>query len=271
VERLRDQWIQIMEAPMALLAIGIAIVTIFGLRLRAAYKELNVSVDQQMLTSRRLLDVQESERRALARELHDSVGQQLTALSLNLSLISSSIPAEMAGSIGAHLSDSQDLLETTTVHVRDVMVELRPPGIDELGLLAAMKDHVTRVERRSGLSIAVHGSEPVPRLSAQKLIALFRIAQEAINNVVKHARARTIEVELNQVGEQISMSIQDDGIGFDPKRVGRGARPGMGTTTMRERAEAIGARLSIESRPASGTRVEIALPWPDEAGAQGAA
>lgn len=213
-------------------------------------------------TSHRLLTVQEAERRTLARELHDAVGQELTALSLNLTIIDSALPEATTKKIHERLEDSQELLEDTTRHLRNIMVELRPPGLDELGLLAALKEHASQVARRAELAVTVGGVEPQPRLSPTEEIALFRIAQEALNNIVKHAKASECSIGLGQNAYSVVLSISDDGVGFDTARKPIMGGYGMGTTTMRERAEAIGARLSLESAPGAGTRITVELSWP---------
>jgi PAS domain S-box-containing protein len=213
-------------------------------------------------TSHRLLTVQEAERRVLARELHDAVGQELTALSLNLTIIGTALPEVTAAKVRERLEDSQELLEDTTRHLRDIMVELRPPGLDELGLLAALREHASQVGRRAELVLAVVGEEPQPRLPPTEEIALFRIAQEALNNVVKHAQAHECALSLRQNERAVVLSITDDGTGFDTTRKPVMGGYGMGTTTMRERAEAIGARLSLEATPGKGTRITVELSWP---------
>jgi PAS domain S-box-containing protein len=216
-------------------------------------------------TSHRLLTVQEAERRTLARELHDAVGQELTALSLNLTIIDDALPDVTPDKIRERLEDSQGLLEKTTCHLRNIMVELRPPGLDELGLLAALKEHVGQVARRSEVEVSIAGTEPQPRLAPTDEIALFRIAQEALNNIVKHARASETQVSLRQNAHCVVLSITDNGVGFDTGRKPIMGGYGMGTTTMRERAEAIGGRLQLQSAPGEGTRVTVELNWPPAA------
>jgi PAS domain S-box-containing protein len=213
-------------------------------------------------TSHRLLTVQEAERRTLARELHDTVGQDLTALSLNLTIVADALPEQTSEKLRERLEDSQELLENTTRHLRDIMGELRPPGLDELGLLAALKEHASQVARRAELAVTVEGVEPQPRLAPTEEIALFRIAQEALNNVVKHAQASECSISLRQNERAVMLSIVDNGTGFDTTRKPVMGGYGMGTTTMRERAEAIGARLSLEATPGAGTRIGIELSWP---------
>ncbi|HTY50485.1 MAG TPA: PAS domain-containing protein, partial [Steroidobacteraceae bacterium] len=217
---------------------------------------------QLQAAARRLLQVQEGERRGLARELHDAVGQELTALSLNLTIIGAALPPEVGSPVRARLEDSMELLEGTARNLRNVLVSLRPPGLDELGLLAALRDHARLAAQRAGLALDLEGVEPQPRLPPEAAMALFRIAQEALNNTVKHANAVRSTLRLQQSGGRVTLLIADDGQGFDTaRRPGAGAY-GMGTTTMRERAAAMGATLRIRSSPGEGTRVEVELPWP---------
>ena len=216
-------------------------------------------------TSHRLLTVQESERRSLARELHDAVGQELTALSLNLTIIDGALPGVTSPKIHERLEDSQELLEETTRHLRNIMTELRPPGLDELGLLAALAEHVSQVARRSELAASVSGVEPQPRLTPTEEIALFRIAQEGLNNIVKHARATEAAVSLRQNNHCVELTVTDNGVGFDTTAKPIMGGYGMGTTTMRERAQAIGATLQLLSAPGAGTRITVELSWPRRA------
>lgn len=230
---------------------------------RKAQQALEDYARRLQATSRRLLEVQETERRILARDLHDSVGQELTALSLNLSIIGSLLPAQLAPSIVSRLEDSQKLLEATTQHLRHVMIELRPPGLDELGLLAALKDHAQRVAARSGLGLRLQGREPRPRFPDTIEIALFRIAQEALNNAVKHAGATEIAIALVEDPGQVSLVVEDNGRGMACTPASDDATAhGMGMTTMRERAEAIGASLRVDSRTGQGTCITVKLAHP---------
>lgn len=211
-------------------------------------------------TSRQLLTAQEDERRNLARDLHDTTGQELTALSLNLSMIRSGLPAELAAKIATSLDDSQSLLEAMSRHLRDIMVELRPAGLDELGLFAALQEHARRVARRSNIDLIIHGAEPGPRFDSATEIALFRIAQEALNNIIKHAQAKTIEISLIEDRATVRLTVKDDGCGFDTTRNSASDGQGMGLSTMRERAETIGGQYTITSTIAMGTIVTVEVP-----------
>lgn len=208
--------------------------------------------------TRRLADVEEAERQRLSRELHDRVGQNLTALGLNLSALQSSLPPDAIAAVGARIDDSRALLGETFERVRDVMSDLRPPMLDDFGLLSALRWHAEKVASRTGITIVVEGAEPTPRLAPSVAIALFRICQEALTNVVKHARAQRIEVKVNTHGEVLRLEVADDGTGFDRQTLGpaRGAQ-GWGLATMRERALSINGNLEIDSGPGRGTRIQV--------------
>jgi signal transduction histidine kinase len=134
-------------------------------------------------------------------------------------------------------------------------------------LLAALKEHAVQVARRAEVAVRVTGAEPQPRLAPTEEIALFRIAQEALNNVVKHAQASEVSLSLQQTDTAVVLSVTDNGVGFDadPARKSIMGGYGMGTSTMRERADAIGAQLTLDSVPGAGTRITVELSWPSQA------
>ena len=203
--------------------------------------------------SRRLTEVEETERRRITRELHDRIGQSLSALSLSLNIIRSQLSGD---SVRARLDAAQKLLETTTAHVRNVMADLHPPALEDYGLLAALRTHAESLRTSGKINVAVSGEDLVPRLAPVAEMALFRIAQSALANAARHAHARRIKVTLAAIRERVTLTISDDGTGFDIGRVGA-APASWGLTIMRERAEAIGARLRIDSEPGRGTRVVV--------------
>lgn len=210
--------------------------------------------------SRKLMEVEENERRSINRELHDRVGQNLSALQLNLGALRNELAAGAAPATAARLEDARALLETTSKQVRDVMAELRPAALDDYGLLAALRHHAAAVAVRLGISITVEGKDPAPRPPLAVETALFRIVQEALNNVAKHARARNVKVTLETVHREVVLTVADDGAGFAASLAP--GTPSYGIATMRERAEAIDARLRIHSAPGRGTRVEVVLEAP---------
>jgi two-component system sensor histidine kinase UhpB len=206
----------------------------------------------------RLAEVEEVERQIMARELHDQVCQSLTALGLNLTLLQSQMPREIAAPLQHRLDDALALVEQTGQCVRDVMAELRPPVLDDYGLLAALRWYGAEFSQRTGIGVEVRGQEVVPRLTRQVELALFRIAQEAMTNVSKHARAS--QVVLTQEDDQgaLRLIIADNGVGFDATRLGQPeGRHRWGLMTMGERAMAAGGRCHIDSQPGQGTRVVV--------------
>ena len=221
--------------------------------LKRAEQALRAHAGQLRHLSHRLFEVEENERRRLARELHDRIGANLTALGLNLKLVRDEWKKS-----STRLDDSEKLLDSTAQLVRDVLTDMRPPGLDELGLLAALREHAGQVAQRSGLALEVAGAEPRPRLPPATEIALFRVAQEALTNVVKHAGATAVSVSLRPEHGVVILTIEDNGAGFDGE--GPAMAAGMGMASMRERAEAVGARPRIESAPGHGTRVIVEVP-----------
>ena len=208
----------------------------------------------------RLAEIQESERRQLARELHDNVGRYLTALSLNLGAIQTQLDNSTleTSAMSERLNDSLELVAQTGAATRNVMADLRPPVLDEYGLAAALEWYGALVKTRTGLDIAVHTTGDIPRLAEPLENALFRIAQEALTNAMKHAQAGAIEVTLGCEDGGLRLVVADDGIGFDPNRQteDKGHR-GWGLLIMRERAEAVGACCAVEAAPRQGTRVIV--------------
>jgi signal transduction histidine kinase/ABC-type amino acid transport substrate-binding protein len=226
--------------------------------LRLSEDEMRLHAERLRALSRRLMYVEEVERRNINRELHDRIGQNLSALQLNLGTLRMELDPGAARAALARIDDAQALLEATSHQVRDVMAELRPAALDDFGLLAALREHAIAASARFGIDVSVAGREPAPRLPLAVEIALFRIVQEALSNVAKHAGARKVEVRLEAGPQRITVSVTDDGTGFDATRPQQRAAH-YGIATMRERAEAVGASLRIEATPGRGTRVEVGL------------
>jgi signal transduction histidine kinase len=228
---------------------------------KLAEEELKVSAAQLQALSRRLVDAQETERRRFSRELHDLVGQNLTALSINLDILKSQLGGDANDALRSRLGDSGTLLESTTAAIENVMSELRPPMLDDYGLLSALQWYANDFSRRTRIDVKIQGDEHMARLPPESEIALFRIAQEALNNVAKHARAESVDITLESRDAHTIMSIADDGVGFDS---GGGAkprrRPGLGMVTMRERTQAIGGSFDMQAQAGRGTRITVAVP-----------
>jgi PAS domain S-box-containing protein len=222
---------------------------------------LRASAEQLTALSRRLVEVQEAERRKLSRELHDRVGQNLTALSINLDILRTSLSGEGNGEHRTRLGDSSALLESTVDSIEDVMCELRPPMLDDYGLLPALHWYAREFSNRTGIHVDVHGMDHGVRTDPDTEIALFRISQEALNNVAKHAQARRVRIELDHPNGHSALTISDDGIGIERALDSAGRqRSGLGMITMRERAEALGGRFEVESTRAGGTHITVEIP-----------
>ena len=225
-----------------------------------AENSLRDSSVQLRALSRRLVDLQESERRQLARELHDRVGQSLTALRINLDILRTELVARGIDAVRSRLDDSAALLESMIDTIVNVSSELRPPMLDDHGLAAALDWYARSYSTRTGITVAVRAGEPATRPPPKVEIALYRIAQEAINNVAKHARAQRVEITLDHANGECVMAVQDDGIGFAGE-VGASDKPGLGIVTMRERAEAVGGRFEVRALPGRGTRLTVSVPY----------
>lgn len=210
--------------------------------------------------SRRLVEVQETERRNLANELHDLVGQNMTALNINLNIVKMGSAASTSAQVGARLDDSLKLVEETIENIRNVMMALRPPVLDDYGLPGVLRWYVEQFIRRTGIPTSVVEQGSPRRLPLASEETLFRIAQEALGNVAKYARAAKVTVMLDTQPEVTRLTIADDGCGFDPlAREPPEKRHGWGLMIMRERAATIGARLTVESVPGHGTRVIVTV------------
>ncbi|MBI3919049.1 MAG: response regulator [Betaproteobacteria bacterium] len=209
--------------------------------------------------TRRLVEVEEEERRNINRELHDRVGQDLAAVKLNIELVRATLAEVVRAQVGPRLDDAQKLLQATIDNTRNIMAELRPPGLDDYGLAVALKAHADTVAQRLGIPVRVSGEDPAPRLPPAVETALYRIAQEALNNIAKYARAKNVEIALATHASDVTLTVADDGTGFD---LGNVPADSYGLRIMRERAEAVGARLEVASTPGRGTHIAVNLESP---------
>ncbi len=199
--------------------------------------------------ARRALAAQESERRRVAGELHDEIGQALTALMLELDRMARSAPAELQEEIAYARGTAESSLED----VRRIARRLRPEALDDLGLVSALINLTERIGQASGVAIERRLERTLPALSAEAELVLYRIAQESMTNAVRHARASRVELTLAHVDGRVRLEVADDGAGFDIAA----ARGAGGIRGMRERALLVGARLQIDSAPGAGTRVRL--------------
>jgi signal transduction histidine kinase len=224
-------------------------------------RTLRASTEQLTALSRGLVQVQETERRQLSRELHDRVGQNLTALSINLDILRATLTGADCAEQRARIDDSSRLLESTVDSIEDVMSELRPPMLDDYGLLPALQWYTKDFASRTGIEVAVVGADDPERLAPDIEITLFRVAQEALTNVAKHAHASRVEIALEHGPNHCTMTVGDNGIGIGSNAERRAHhRPRLGIVTMRERVQAIGGRFHVRSGARGGTQIAIEIP-----------
>lgn len=219
-------------------------------------RDARISSELQQ-TAAKVLNAQEEERRTIARELHDEVGQALTAIRVELDLAERSIPAA-AGT--APLGEAQKITDGALQTVRNLTQLLHPAALDDLGLPAVIDASLRGLERRYNVRGTLRQIDLPARLPREIELAAYRIVQEGLTNVAKHARASRCDVRLTQLDDRLLVEVEDDGVGFvedtDRPIVSRG----MGLVSIRERAARLGGTFSILSRPGAGTRLVVSLP-----------
>ncbi|MFT3767974.1 MAG: sensor histidine kinase [Minicystis sp.] len=224
-------------------------------RVREQTRELRLLADH-------LERAREEERTRIARELHDELGQELTAMRYTMTLLRQRYDREPASARGV-IEQLDALLARITSATRELVSELRPRIIDDLGLDAGVEWLLRRTEERSSLTCRLHIARGEVELDVEISIAAFRILQEALTNVVRHAQATLVDVEVSVDGEQLRLEVRDDGAGMPTPSARRAPQPGqggMGLIGIRERTEALGGRFHIASEPGSGTTLRAWLP-----------
>jgi two-component system sensor histidine kinase UhpB len=209
--------------------------------------------------SGRLLEAQESERRRIARELHDEIGQSLTAIKIHLHAAQ-----RLSKNPKSKLKECVQIVDQALIQTQNLSLNLHPPQLDELGLVVALRWHLDRQANAAGL-IPYFSADPLPaHLHPNLEIACFRVVQEAITNVIRHAAASRVSVQLFQRGSDLHLVIRDDGLGFNTEAAQRRAAQGtsLGLVGMRERVELAGGRMELNSLPGKGTEIHAVFPWP---------
>lgn len=230
---------------------------------RAHYQRLLTESREMQETlrqlSKRFLDAQEAERAHFSRELHDEVGQALNAISINLGTLARLTEDNAAAQ--ARINDTLGLIAVTAENVHRFARELRPAMLDELGLEAALRACVRGFAERTGITVEFHGKLPGKLLAADQRTVIYRVAQESLNNVAKHASATHVDVILWREGGLAILEIRDNGRGFSqpPRRV-EPDRQRLGLLGMEERVRLVNGRFNIESRPSAGTIVRVEIP-----------
>jgi two-component system sensor histidine kinase UhpB len=203
----------------------------------------------------------EEERKQIALTLHDDTGQSLSMVIINLERLENQIPADQAA-VHEKLAETRGLAQDALANLRKIVYGLRPTILDDLGLLPAIRWYARTNLEDAGIMVEVTGSEKIETLSPQINSTLFRIAQEAVNNIIRHSQATSAEISLTYNGEWVVLEVKDDGRGFDPSLVREQALQSqhLGILGMRERAELVGGSIVIESKPDSGTQIHIQVP-----------
>ena len=213
--------------------------------------------------SRRVVEVQEAERGRVALELHGHITQLLCAVLVRSQTLANQLPSreKLAKEEAIKL---RELLGQAAQEVERISRHLRPSTLDELGLVAVLRDTSREFAQRTGVGVQLEGLQLTKRLPADIELTFYRILQEALHNVEEHARARQVAVHLIQLGDLVQMTVQDDGIGFDAEKIpaGRKGQGGLGLLSMRERAAAVGGFLKVKSVRRVGTEIEVRIPLP---------
>jgi signal transduction histidine kinase len=224
--------------------------------LQGKYRESLQAQRELKELSKRLVEAEERERRAISRELHDEVGQSLSALLIDLENLTGISGEE--GAFRHGLQRIKTLAENCVNEVRDMALLLRPSMLDDLGLVAALDWQAREVSKRTGMLVDMKDENVPDNLPEEYKTCVYRIVQEALNNCSKHAHARNVRVFVRQESNYLRVSIEDDGKGFDASRV-----HGLGLVGMGERVSQLGGVLKVESDPARGTSLRVDLPLPN--------
>jgi PAS domain S-box-containing protein len=228
-------------------------------RRRLAQEKLKEYSDKLQVLSRRLVEAQEAERRHIARELHDEIGQALVLMQFNLQAM-----AQLPGgdALKPRLDQTLAVIDQLMEQVQDISLNLRPSMLDDLGLEPALRWYTDRQAASAGLKMTFDVEPFERRLEPMIETSCFRIAQEALTNVVRHAQAKAVTVKLEIRGSELHLRVRDNGTGFDVPRLREKALRGqsLGLLSMEERAVLAGGQLQIKSTPGKGTEVHASFP-----------
>jgi signal transduction histidine kinase len=221
----------------------------------ARYREISTAREELKQLSARLVEAQENERRSIARELHDEVGQALTGVRVELANLSRKIRNKEVDGLDIKVDEIKEMLEDSAGVVRNMALLLRPSMLDDLGLVPALQWQAREVSKRAGMPVKVAAEEVSEDLPEEHKTCIYRIVQEALHNCVQHSEASMVRVTVRQEARRILLAIQDDGKGFDAQQ-----ERGMGLLGMQERVSHLGGTFSVESLPGRGAIVCIVLP-----------
>ncbi len=275
----RTTWFRVLAfSAVVLLALGLHLTRLRSLRRRNAVleqlqrqrehalsqaersqRELEEAYAGLRQLTGRLESAKEEERSHISRELHDEFGQTLTAAKINLQMLRQVTPD---ATIAQRLEDSVTMLDGMIHQARNIAFGLRPPLLDEAGLVAALDHHLQALAGRAGVRIELDAENGGMNIPLAMNVTIFRLIQEAVNNALRHAQATAIRVSLRDNEGMLLLVVEDDGIGFDREAVAQRAKRGehLGLLGMTERARSAGGSIVLDSRPGSGSRIEVRLP-----------
>jgi len=279
-----DLFLQIFGFPVQLFRAAMAVAAaVFVIRFLRAFQveteqkiselqaaRLEEAQKQEALKSelfRRVVEAQEAERQRIARDLHDETGQALTAIGMGLRGLSTALTNNRNRDQTVKTLRHLETMAADSLHeLQRLIADLRPSHLDDLGLPAALRWYAGVVQERTGLKIMVDIEGDELFISSAMKIAIFRIVQEALNNIIKHAQANNVYIKLAFQPQHVVVSVRDDGVGFnfDMVRMSRSRRPSLGLAGMQERAALVRGEVSIQSSPGQGTLVEAKLPIESE-------
>jgi two-component system sensor histidine kinase UhpB len=240
-------------------------------RLADSFNEMARTLMEKMKLERkylsRIIEAQESERKRISRELHDEMGQALTAIKFNLDILEKDLPQTLPA-VRERLKETKSLSNQTLTAMRQLSMDLRPTMLDDVGLIPTLRWYIQSFSNRLNIQSNFQAVGFEEKLPPQIETAFYRILQEALNNIAKHAEAGRVEISLERRDSLISASVTDNGRGFDPVRA---LRPeclerGLGILGMEERVSLLGGKMDIQSKPGSGTYIYIEVPYPKENG-----
>lgn len=239
--------------PASLLVLNLVVLAVvWG---QGHFSRKSIKFEPQELADR-LLQVQENERHRLSRELHDDIGQLLTAAKLQSEWLKRRMPEEMQG----QCSTLCDTLDETLAKVRDVSAILNPRQLTSLGLEASLRAHLLKTLANTSIHWSLECHQRLTGIPEEMSVAAFRITQEAVTNIQRHAEAKNLLVRLQRLPQGLTLLISDDGLGFAPAAdPGREGQRGM--AGMLERIEQLGGTLAVTSEPGKGTQIEALFPW----------
>ena len=211
--------------------------------------------------SHEILSAQEQERKRISRELHDEIGQALTAINVKLAALEKEAKVHTAG-LWTHIANARRLVEQSMDTVHRFARELRPPLLDDLGLIPALHSWMKDFTKRTRITIHAGVFAAVEKLDGDKQTVLYRVAQEALTNVARHAHATLVNISIRKVREVVHMEIHDNGKSFQVERALSAKRiKRLGLLGMRERVEMVGGSFAVESSPGTGTTIRAELPF----------